>query len=831
MAGEKVDLHLCSPITAPDGIAVLYYSSNNEKDGTVRPCTCTLSQYRLVFQVASTRGAPPRPPIAVPLMSIDTWSLTIADHTVTRALTALRKQQLSRDPSAYPTTSPETQVELAKGSLLIWALHTKHVWRHLLVLPNDRRVVKIIQKLLMRCASAPYLRSLPAFEYQQARCLPQQQSPVPPSAPEDSDHPTADTTQLWTVDFGWNIYDANREYNRQLCEDTSKPCSVVSAQGDLRGVGVGKDLRPWFRVVDLQSRPVAIEASYTRCPTYPRHVLLPSEVSLELASKAMSARARARIPVISYVHLGTGAVLARSSQPLMRSQYLAQDSHLCYTLINNSYDANNLEGSSVSVKGVVSPTDATTVHNAAAKHVNAPPPSLFADDDESRSTAPVGPSATEGNGGLPKSASSVVQTLLVADCRPFLAASGNMQLGGGYESGPFYPFCKTSFYEIDNVFGVAKAMRRLRSLVANFEGGRPEEGFWKALQDSQWLYHIQRILVCSVDVAQALERGDSVLVHCTDGWDRTSQCCAMAMLLLDPYYRTAYGFCLLLEKEFCAMGHKMAERSGHQVPGRTRCDTHAGVVASDTEGKRGKLEVAPIFTQFMDVVYQVVRQFPGAFEFTPNLLAHLSEAVFDCYDGTFLCNGEQERMLEGVRLLTSSTWTGILRRVEREKRGEAPINFVNEHYNAAVAWSAISANQIDIIVPNSSSKRLVLWEDLYLRWDSDEVGQRTAAHKAERTVKVSWGDAFDDYLSQQVEEACRAREAEIPHLRELEERAQATAPQHARPPQRERSAWCTFDSNVCFSCLRPSGIFAYTCDRCGNSLCRECGRHECAFEA
>lgn len=29
-----------------------------------------------------------------------------------------------------------------------------------------------------------------------------------------------------------------------------------------------------------------------------------------------------------------------------------------------------------------------------------------------------------------------------------------------------------------------------------------------------------------------------VLVHCSDGWDRTPQIVALAELLLDPYYRT-----------------------------------------------------------------------------------------------------------------------------------------------------------------------------------------------------------------------------------------------------------------------------------------------------
>ena len=43
-------------------------------------------------------------------------------------------------------------------------------------------------------------------------------------------------------------------------------------------------------------------------------------------------------------------------------------------------------------------------------------------------------------------------------------------------------------------------------------------------------------------VAEVIERQrSSVLVHCTDGWDRTAQLTALAMLMLDPFYRTIEG--------------------------------------------------------------------------------------------------------------------------------------------------------------------------------------------------------------------------------------------------------------------------------------------------
>lgn len=42
--------------------------------------------------------------------------------------------------------------------------------------------------------------------------------------------------------------------------------------------------------------------------------------------------------------------------------------------------------------------------------------------------------------------------------------------------------------------------------------------------------------------------GASVLVHCSDGWDRTAQVCALGSLLMDPYYRTIKGF---MVGDFC----------------------------------------------------------------------------------------------------------------------------------------------------------------------------------------------------------------------------------------------------------------------------------------
>mmetsp|Transcript_43140 Transcript_43140/g.58554 ORF Transcript_43140/g.58554 Transcript_43140/m.58554 type:complete len:93 (+) Transcript_43140:235-513(+) len=55
----------------------------------------------------------------------------------------------------------------------------------------------------------------------------------------------------------------------------------------------------------------------------------------------------------------------------------------------------------------------------------------------------------------------------------------------------------------------------------------------------------------------------NILVHCSDGWDRTPQMGALAQICLDPFYRTISGFRVLVEKDWCSYGHMFHARCGH----------------------------------------------------------------------------------------------------------------------------------------------------------------------------------------------------------------------------------------------------------------------------
>lgn len=118
----------------------------------------------------------------------------------------------------------------------------------------------------------------------------------------------------------------------------------------------------------------------------------------------------------------------------------------------------------------------------------------------------------------------------------------------------------------------------------------------------------------------------NVLVHCADGWDRTTILWSMAQVLLDPFYRTIQGFEVLIEKDWISFGHKFEDRWGH--------------FRNSTLDPK---ERAPVLIMFLDCIYQLMNQFPMAFEFNNTFLLFLSHHLYTCKYGTFLCNNDYQR--------------------------------------------------------------------------------------------------------------------------------------------------------------------------------------------
>ncbi|NWH96744.1 MTM1 protein, partial [Tichodroma muraria] len=187
-----------------------------------------------------------------------------------------------------------------------------------------------------------------------------------------------------------------------------------------------------------------------------------------------------------------------------------------------------------------------------------------------------------------REANGQVSKLTIYDARPNVNAVANKATGGGYEGEDAYPNAELFFLDIHNIHVMRESLKKLKDIVYP----NVEESHWlSSLESTHWLEHIKLVLTGAIQVADKVSSGrSSVLVHCSDGWDRTAQLTSLAMLMLDSYYRTIEGFEVLVQKEWISFGHKFASRIGHGD--KNHADT----------------DRSPIFLQFIDCVWQMSKQ-------------------------------------------------------------------------------------------------------------------------------------------------------------------------------------------------------------------------------
>ncbi|XP_076877408.1 myotubularin-related protein 7a [Brachyhypopomus gauderio] len=225
--------------------------------------------------------------------------------------------------------------------------------------------------------------------------------------------------------------------------------------------------------------------------------------------------------------------------------------------------------------------------------------------------------------------------LYVVDTRPKLNAMANRATGKGYENEDNYTNIKFRFIGIENIHVMRNSQQKL---IEVSDLPSPSMGeFLLGLESSDWLKHIRSILEVSTFIAKAVaDEGVSVLVHCSDGWDRTTQVCSVASVLLDPFYRTLKGLMVLIEKDWISFGHKFFHRYGQLI--------------------EDPKEVSPVIDQFLECVWHLMEQFPCAFEYNERFLTSMYHHVHSCHYGNFICNSEKERKDLSIREKTHSLW-------------------------------------------------------------------------------------------------------------------------------------------------------------------------------
>ncbi|NWR77220.1 MTMRC protein, partial [Centropus unirufus] len=148
--------------------------------------------------------------------------------------------------------------------------------------------------------------------------------------------------------------------------------------------------------------------------------------------------------------------------------------------------------------------------------------------------------------------------------------------------------------------------------------------WFSLLESTNWLEIIRRVLKKAIEVVECLERQHTNVLLIEES--ATDLCCVISSLvqvMMDSYNRTKLGFQSLIQKEWVAGGHAFLDRCNHL--------------------RRSDKEEAPVFLLLLNCVWQLVQQYPPAFEFTETYLTVLSDSLYVPIFSTFFFNSQHQK--------------------------------------------------------------------------------------------------------------------------------------------------------------------------------------------
>eukprot|EP01084_Bolivina_argentea_P205135 350491_1 len=149
------------------------------------------------------------------------------------------------------------------------------------------------------------------------------------------------------------------------------------------------------------------------------------------------------------------------------------------------------------------------------------------------------------------------ETFLICHCRPQKTILIHHNFKHNYKNN--YENTKMITIDMDNIHMIRRSINELKMCCQNKQF---DVNWLQKLSNMEWFKHMAKIIQYSQKIANLIDKyKHSVLIHCTDGWDRTSQICCLTQLLLDPYYRTFEGFLILIQKEWLWFSHKFGDRN------------------------------------------------------------------------------------------------------------------------------------------------------------------------------------------------------------------------------------------------------------------------------
>ena len=254
----------------------------------------------------------------------------------------------------------------------------------------------------------------------------------------------------------------------------------------------------------------------------------------------------------SYIHPLNSCSITRCSQPLtgVRGNRSIQDEKLVAAIFASSQPQNLPQTPGLLETSNTSPSGSYTNLGA-----------LSLDSDACTTSSP--PEAPEP----PPKIYGAQQNNLIVDARPTVNAYAMQALGMGSENMENYrhlssPPCTKTYLGIENIHVMRDCLNKVIEAIKDSDLS-PLPPNREMLIRSGWTKHIGTMLDGTVVIVRqiALEHSH-VLIHCSDGWDRTSQLSSLAQICLDPYFRTIDGFMALVEKDWVSFGHRFRDRCG-----------------------------------------------------------------------------------------------------------------------------------------------------------------------------------------------------------------------------------------------------------------------------